>query len=117
MADGEDNPGAATVKPVIGDFFYNDQSLGLDDNYGTEIDRAERAELAREVLSFMWHLCLDDAVFDGQRQNTSLPFESSVPRNNANRFSLDSGGPANHLEASLRPRKGLSTQSHQLCID
>lgn len=46
-------------KSAITPFFFFDQSLGLPAQTEEEV---ERKELAQEVLSFMWSLCLDEVV-------------------------------------------------------
>lgn len=56
-----------SVKATINEFFYNDQSLGLGANSAGDDAEAAKIGLAQEVLSFMWLLCLDDAVFGGQQ--------------------------------------------------
>ena len=62
----------------------------------------------------MWQLCLDDSVFGGSQANSNLPFESQGPRSMGR---SDNNSAQNRIEANLRPRKGLSVQSHQICID
>lgn len=62
----------------------------------------------------MWQLCLDDSVFGGQPNTSNLPFENLGPRNQGR---PEANSAANRIEANLRPRKGLSAQSHQICID
>lgn len=49
-------------KATIDETLYNDETLGLQ---ASDSEDAEKVELAREVLTFMWQLCLDDAVFGG----------------------------------------------------
>ena len=45
----------------ISEYFYNDNTLGLDNSP----EEVARRELAQQVLTFMWQLCLDDSVFGG----------------------------------------------------
>ena len=96
---------------VIGDHFYGDNTLGLVNSD----DEVARRDLAQQVLDFMWQLCLDDSVFGGQQPNNALPFESQSAPRTQGRF--DNNSASNRIEASLRPRKGLSVQSHQVCIE